>query len=61
MGLKVLIIGYGSMGKRRARLLKKLEPGVTVICVDPNPERQEQAIGHGFRLYGRGGKRPYAG
>ncbi len=35
--MKALIVGIGSMGKRRAALLKKL--GVTAIGVDANPDR----------------------
>lgn len=40
--MKVLVIGYGSMGKRRIRLLKKLIGNVEIICVDSNSERLHQ-------------------
>ena len=40
--MKVLVIGYGSMGKRRIRLLKNLIGNVEIICVDSNSERLHQ-------------------
>lgn len=48
---KVLIIGYGSMGKRRIRLLQKLMPDVSIMCVDSNKERVKQAIQDGHKAY----------
>ncbi len=33
--MRILIIGAGSIGKRHARNLRQLRPGVTVITVDP--------------------------
>lgn len=44
----VLLVGYGSMGRRRIRLLKDLMPEVKVICVDNNSERQIQAGQDGY-------------
>lgn len=46
--MKVLVVGYGSMGRRRIRLFNQLEPNTKFICVDSNPERikQIQDAGH---------------
>lgn len=41
--MKALIVGLGSMGKRRARLLREL--GVDVIGVDSNTQRLQDAAG----------------
>lgn len=40
--MKVIVIGLGSMGKRRIRLLKKLAPEAEIIGVDSNEERCAQ-------------------
>ena len=39
--MKICVIGLGSMGKRRIRLLKMLNADVTVIGVDSNVQRAE--------------------
>ncbi len=39
----ILVVGYGSMGRRRIRLAGELIPGVRFICVDSNKQRQIQA------------------
>lgn len=44
----VLIIGYGSMGRRRIRILQELIPNIKISCVDSSPERKEQAEKAGF-------------
>lgn len=49
--MKVLIVGYGSMGKRRIRLLQQLERGAEFLCVDKNPSRLRQASEQGLRAY----------
>lgn len=41
--MKVLVVGLGSMGKRRIRLLKKIKPDFLIIGVDSNEERAEFA------------------
>lgn len=41
--MKVLIIGLGSMGKRRMRLLKNNFNNLTIAGVDDNSERRRQA------------------
>ncbi len=41
--MKVLVVGLGSMGKRRIRLLKKIKPDFLIIGVDSNEERAELA------------------
>ncbi|MBR3149661.1 MAG: Gfo/Idh/MocA family oxidoreductase [Eubacterium sp.] len=45
--MKALIVGYGSMGKRRARILRELYPDVSVLCTDSNPEKIAQANENG--------------
>ncbi len=49
---KILIVGYGSMGRRRIRIISDLMPGAAFICVDSNPDRQKQAAARGFKAYG---------
>ncbi len=41
--MKVVVIGLGSMGKRRIRLLKKYDETITIFGVDSNTDRQEEA------------------
>lgn len=45
--MRILVIGYGSMGRRRIRLIKQLIPGCDFICVDTNLSRYEQIINDG--------------
>lgn len=40
--MKVLLVGCGSMGRRRIRLTKKIYPDAQFLCVDSNPERIKQ-------------------
>lgn len=40
--MKILLVGYGSMGRRRIRLTKKIYPDAQFLCVDSNPERIKQ-------------------
>ena len=40
--MKIVVIGLGSMGKRRIRLLKSLYPEKKIIGVDTSEERQNQ-------------------
>ena len=49
---RILVVGYGSMGKRRIRLLSKLLPEAEFICVDNNLIRQRQAAELGIKVYG---------
>ena len=49
--MKALIVGYGSMGRRRIRLLRKLVDNISIICVDNNRERQNQAAEVGIKSY----------
>lgn len=37
--MKIIVIGLGSMGKRRIRLIKRVYPQYTLIGIDSNPER----------------------
>ena len=41
--MKVMIVGLGSMGKRRARLLKGILPDVCLLGVDSAPARRAEA------------------
>lgn len=50
--MRALIVGYGSMGRRRIRIIKELIADVAIICVDSNPVRQEEAKGAGYKVYG---------
>lgn len=49
--MKVLVVGYGSMGRRRIRLLKSIREDIEFICVDSNQERMEQAKSDGNLAY----------
>lgn len=40
--MKIVVIGLGSMGKRRIRLLKKYNPGFFIVGVDNNLLRQKE-------------------
>ena len=49
---RLLVIGLGSMGNRRLRLLKKLRPELCLCGVDISAERRAQAeAGFGIRTY----------
>lgn len=49
--MKVLVAGYGSMGRRRIRLLRQIYPEIKIVCVDSNPERLEQIKNDGLEGY----------
>lgn len=49
--MKLLIVGLGSMGKRRARLLRGLVPEVEIAGVDSAPARREEARTLGITAY----------
>ena len=49
--MKVLVIGYGSMGRRRIRLYKQLDSEARFICVDSNPDRIKQIKEDGYIAY----------
>ena len=38
--MKVLVVGLGSMGKRRIRLIRKYDPTITIIGVDTNATKE---------------------
>ncbi len=46
--MRVLVIGYGSMGRRRIRLYKQLDSEAQFICVDSNPDRIKQIKEDGY-------------
>ena len=41
--MRVAVIGLGSMGKRRVRLIKELYPDFEVVGVDARWDRQKEA------------------
>ncbi len=41
--MRVLVVGLGSMGKRRIRLIKKLDAETKIVGVDSNPSRRDEA------------------
>lgn len=41
VGLKVAVIGLGSMGRRRIRLIRKYDPSIEIIGIDNNEQRRE--------------------
>lgn len=47
----ILIVGLGSMGKRRARLIRGMRPGLTICGVDSAEARRIEAEGLGIRAY----------
>jgi predicted dehydrogenase len=47
--MRIAVIGLGSMGRRRIRILRKLHPELELVGVDPDRERREQA-GQEFEL-----------
>ena len=47
----LLVIGLGSMGKRRVRLLKRARPGAALCGVDLSPARREEGEGLGLSMY----------
>lgn len=49
--MKVLVVGYGSMGRRRIRLYKQFDKDAQFICVDSNTERIEQIKVDGYSAF----------
>lgn len=49
--MKILVVGYGSMGRRRIRLYKQLDKDASFICVDSNPDRIQQIKKDGYLAY----------
>ena len=49
--MKILIVGLGSMGKRRARLIKGIDKTIKVAGVDFSKERREEAETLGITAY----------
>lgn len=49
--MKFMIVGLGSMGKRRARLLKGLCPDAVLLGVDSQPQRREEAKALGIAAF----------
>lgn len=43
--MKIIVIGLGSMGKRRIRLLKTINENFEIIGIDSNEERKEEVSG----------------
>lgn len=40
--MNVIVIGLGSMGRRRIRLLKKYDPQITIFGIDTNIDRRQE-------------------
>ena len=49
--MKALIVGLGSMGKRRIRLLKGIDPTIEIIGVDTSEERRNQVEEMGHKTF----------
>ncbi|MFI3170150.1 MAG: Gfo/Idh/MocA family oxidoreductase [Faecalibacterium sp.] len=49
--MKILIVGLGSMGKRRARLVKGMRPEIEICGVDRTEARRAEAEGLGIAAY----------
>ncbi len=49
--MKILVVGYGSMGRRRIRLLQRLVKNAAFICVDKSVSRLQQIREEGFLGY----------
>lgn len=49
--MKLLIVGLGSMGKRRARLIKGMRPDIEIFGVDSTPARRAQAESLGIATF----------
>lgn len=49
--MNILIVGLGSMGKRRARLIRQARPEAALAGVDFAPARREEAQGLGITPY----------
>lgn len=49
--MKILVVGYGSMGRRRIRLSRKLYPDAEYVCVDNNRERVMNIIKDGHKAF----------
>lgn len=41
--MRILVIGLGSMGRRRARLLRKIDPNINIVGIDNNGQRRADA------------------
>ena len=41
--MKIIVIGLGSMGKRRIRLIKELYPDYNIVGIDGKEDRREEA------------------
>ena len=40
--MKVIVVGLGSMGKRRINLLKQIDPSIEIVGIDNNEARRKQ-------------------
>ncbi len=49
--MKALIVGLGSMGKRRIKLLNGIDPTIQIIGVDMAEERRNQVAEMGHKVY----------
>lgn len=49
--MKIMVVGYGSMGRRRIRLSRELYPDAEYLCVDSNPTRIEEIKKDGYMAF----------
>lgn len=49
--MKILIVGYGSMGRRRIRLIRQLYPNAEYVCVDTNSNRIQDIKKDGHKAF----------
>lgn len=49
--MRVLVIGYGSMGRRRIRLIRSIREKCDIVVVDNKSDRIDQAISDGYQCY----------
>ena len=40
--MNVIVIGLGSMGKRRIRLIKKIDPTINIFGIDSREDRRDE-------------------
>ena len=51
--MRVAVIGLGSMGKRRIRLIRKYDESISIIGIDSSKERRKDcSLGYGIDTYG---------
>lgn len=49
--MRVIVVGYGSMGRRRIRLLLRLVDYCEILCVDSSEKRREEILKDGYKCF----------